>query len=190
MYIFHIYIYVYKIYNYKNTVYSSFLRLKPPMDPVPSLRTRAVLAPKVVAFCSAAIRAIKARRVPLLSWTYLEGTTWAGGIYSHPVGKLWKMAIEIVDLPSYKWWFSIVMLVYQVAIQLGNPKRDETWWNLVMLVFLWFCSWNFKSKPVLLKLIFHHACKFWANSHGETPVESGGPEWEIIRRSFGMLQFI
>ena len=108
-------------------MYSSFLRLKPPMDPVPSLRTRAVLAPKVVAFCSAAIRAIKARRVPLLSWTYLEGTTWAGGIYSHPVGKLWKMAIEIVDLPSYKWWFSIVMLVYQVAIQLGNQEG----WNMM-----------------------------------------------------------
>mmetsp|Transcript_73200 Transcript_73200/g.161592 ORF Transcript_73200/g.161592 Transcript_73200/m.161592 type:complete len:217 (-) Transcript_73200:520-1170(-) len=33
--------------------------------------TRAVLAPKVVAFCSAAIIAIKARRVPLLSWTNL-----------------------------------------------------------------------------------------------------------------------
>ena len=34
------------------------------------------------------------------------------------------MAIEIVDLPSVKWWFSIVMLVYQRVVSFPIENGD------------------------------------------------------------------
>ena len=67
---------------------------------------------------------------------------------------LLKMTIEIVDFPSYKWWwFSIAMLVYQRVVSVTDDFHDYPFlfafivvhyapFLIIQLVNLWTFGWT------------------------------------------------
>ena len=85
---------------------------------------------------------------------------WPGvnPIFIIPSGNLtWllKMAIEIVDFPIKKWWFSIVMLVYQRVGHQESPRVHQLRGSSLpsCAKVTWACPWCAWPPAVSLEIV-------------------------------------